>query len=83
MPREVWNKLGGFSMDFDKALGFEDQELALRAAKLGIPLFVAPLFFHIDDSETGSWRDILNARLNRSNEKKFIAKHPDMWKWTA
>jgi GT2 family glycosyltransferase len=83
MPRRVWDKLGGYDIDFDRALGFEDQELALRAAKAGIPLFVAPIFFHIDDSETGSWRDILNARLNRSNERKLIEKHRDMWQWST
>jgi glycosyltransferase involved in cell wall biosynthesis len=81
MPRIVWDKLGGYDMDFNGAIGFADQELALRAVKAHIPLFVAPIFFHIDDSETGSWRDILNAKLNRSNEKKFLDKHPDMWDW--
>jgi glycosyltransferase involved in cell wall biosynthesis len=82
-PRGVWNELGGYDLYLNGAIGFADQELALRAAKLKIPLYVAPVFFHIDDSETGSWRDILNARLNRSNEKKFIKKHPDMWKWSS
>ena len=81
MPRKVWDKLGGYDTDFDYAIGFEDQEFALRATKADIPLFVAPLFFHIDDSETGSWRDILNVRLNRSNERRLIEKHRDMWTW--
>lgn len=83
MPRMVWETLGGYDEDFDRAMGEEDHEFALRAAKAGIPLFWVPIHFHIDDSETGSWRDILNARLNRSNERKIIKKHPDMWKWST
>jgi GT2 family glycosyltransferase len=81
MPRKVWDILEGYDLDYNGAIGFADHDLALRARKLSIPIYLVPIFFHIDDSETGSWRDILNAKLNRTNERKLLQKHPDMWRW--
>lgn len=46
IPREVWNKVGQFDVNFEMC-GFEDADYSIRAMKLGIPTVPINLpFFH-------------------------------------
>ena len=88
MPRVTWNAIGGYDMEFDGAMGFADQELALRVQKLGkkpgdVKVYVAPYFINKEDSETGSWRmSMIEHRKRREdNWDLLVKKHPDFDRW--
>lgn len=78
MPRVTWNLGGGLDTDFDGSIGADDHELIYRLQSRGVPVWIAPLFMHIDDSETGSWRDKIIERAGIRNEEIFAKKHPNL-----
>jgi glycosyltransferase involved in cell wall biosynthesis len=89
MPRVTWNLLKGYDEAFDGAMGFADQEFALRVQKLGqkpgdVKVYVAPYCVNKEDSETGSHRMNMIMRRKRSqdNWQLLVEKHPDWMEWT-
>jgi glycosyltransferase involved in cell wall biosynthesis len=89
MPRVTWDAVGGYDETFDGAMGFADQELALRVQKLGarpgdVKVYIAPYFINKEDSETGSHRmNMINRRKReKDNWTMLIEKHPDYLEWT-
>jgi glycosyltransferase involved in cell wall biosynthesis len=89
MPRHTWEAVDGYDEAFDGAMGFADQELALRVQKLGqrpgdVKVYIAPYFVNKEDSETGSHRDNMIQRRRRSedNWSLLTRKHPDCLEWT-
>lgn len=88
MPRMTWNVIGGYDESFDGAMGFADQELALRVQKLGakpgdVKVYIAPYFINKEDSESGSHRmNMINRRTrSKDNWQLLVEKHPDYMEW--
>lgn len=88
MPRRTWNAIGGYDESFDGAMGFADQELALRVQKLGarpgeVKVYIAPYFVNKEDSETGSLRMKMIERRKRQKDNwvLLLEKHPDCKEW--
>lgn len=77
MPRRTWQDAGGYDEDFDGSMGEEDREFALRVQKLYGRLYLAPLFIHVEDEETGSYRMEMIAQAEQSNLDIFKRKHPN------
>jgi glycosyltransferase involved in cell wall biosynthesis len=86
MPRDLWDRVGGYDEQFDGCMGAGDQELALRCQKAGASIFLYPAFVNIADEETGSYRmamiDRAIAMGRQRNETLFEQKHPDAQEWT-
>jgi glycosyltransferase involved in cell wall biosynthesis len=89
MPRKTWRAAGGYDVEFDGAMGFADQELALRVQKIGrnpgeVKIYIAPYMINKEDSETGSHREVMIQRRRRSedNWQLLMRKHFDAMEWT-
>lgn len=85
-PRWALEQIGGFEEDFDGSMGYADMELGFRLKNLGLDMWLgAGITVHIDDSETGSWRDFFVKKWREEepgredrNYRILLEKYPNL-----
>jgi GT2 family glycosyltransferase/glycosyltransferase involved in cell wall biosynthesis len=72
IPREVWDKVGGFSTYLD-GMYFEDTDLACKVRAIGLPVRYAPAALVIHHEGTTSGRDVTSGpkALQEVNRPRF------------